>query len=151
MAVVLLLLVGEALVHIAVKKKLRIKQSFKIKSNRWSITVLSIAAMSYSFTFQSINTYAFGTISFLFLWGAFNISRTRYEYLAIEEDGVWDLEIDKKIIDPSTVTTVRFLEAEIAIDTTKYRNDLVIMSNRLKSPKWEELVAHLVEMEKRWK
>jgi hypothetical protein len=51
-----------------------------------------------------------------------------------------------RMIDFSTITAITINDNAIAIDTTKYENDLIIRADVLYSPTWEELVSNIPKL-----
>lgn len=78
------------------------------------------------------------------------MNRERKAYYQVTSDGVWNLHTQEQFIKPDRITGIRISQEEIAIDTTKYINDLQVKSKQLKSPRWEELAQRFMELKEVW-
>ncbi len=132
------------------KRKMRNKSVIKTRSFKWMVfPLLYISA----FSVFDLSHISFGYVVGGFLLTVFIALNTllyRYNYLVISSEGVWDIDSDDKLIDSRQVTQVNINEHEIAIDTTRYKNDLIIKSRNLKHPSWSELIKEFKELRKTW-
>ncbi|MEQ8472169.1 MAG: hypothetical protein RIC35_13340 [Marinoscillum sp.] len=123
---------------------------FKLKSNVWTESVIITAVLLYFFSFEPMNTWNIVGISAIILSGISKCFRGTSAYYRANKEGVWNLHTNQKFIPSENITALRITNDELAIDTIKYKNELLIKSKKLVQPEWEKLTLQFIELEKTW-
>ena len=119
--------------------------TFQLSSNEWLGGLGMTGFIIYYFSDETMNIWNISAIVEVGFFGAFYAVRNRTLTYSIENGGIRNL-FNGKLLDSSTITNIKFNDEQLAIDTTKYQNDLVIKSANLKSPGWKELTYELTEL-----
>ncbi|MBL3656130.1 hypothetical protein [Fulvivirga sediminis] len=115
---------------------------FKIKSNNWMLVVFSVGIYVLPVLYYPIKIWNILFISFMAIFGLLLAWQKKVETYKVEPDGIRNL-YSNKLLSKEVITAIRIESNELAIDTTKYLNDLVIKKKSLISPTWDELIKEL--------
>ena len=115
--------------------------TFKIWSTQWMFGFGFAALLVFSFSDDSMDIWNVFAISETVVYAALYVARNRFTAFQLSNDGILNLN-KGEIIAYSTITAITISDSEIAIDTTRYRNELVIKADVLYSPTWSELVSN---------
>jgi hypothetical protein len=119
--------------------------TFQLSSNEWLGGLGMTGFIIYYFSDEPMNVWNICAIAEAVIFGVFYAVRNRTLTYSIEDIGIRNL-FDGKLLDSSTITNIQFNDEQLAIDTTKYQNDLVIKSSNLRSPNWNELTSELTKL-----
>lgn len=116
--------------------------TFKVWSTKWMIGIALGFLLTYFFVKSQMNYWNYFAIAGVIAFTVIYVMQHRFMTYSIENEGIRNLS-NGELIAFSTITNVVVDKAEIRIDTTRYRNDLVIKADVLHSPTWDELIDHL--------
>jgi len=119
--------------------------TFQLSSNEWLGGLGLTGFIIYYFSDEPMNIWNISAIVEVMVFGAFYAVRNRTLTYSIEDGGIRNL-FNGKFLNSSTITNIRFNDDQLAIDTTKYQNDLVIKSSSLRSPNWNKLTTELTNL-----
>ena len=143
-------LISELIYDRLFKKRITGEHIFILKSNVWIEPLIITTSLIYFFSIQPLNVWTITAMILLAHGGLSRMNRERKAYYQVTSDGVWNLHTQEQFIKPDRITGIRISQEEIAIDTTKYINDLQVKSKQLKSPRWEELAQRFMELKEVW-
>jgi hypothetical protein len=115
--------------------------TFKVWSTQWMFGLGFAALLVFSFSDDSMDIWNVFAISETVVYAALYVARNRFTAFQVENDGILNLN-KGEIIAYSTITAITINDTEIVIDTTRYRNELVIKADVLYSPTWDKLVSN---------
>ncbi len=123
------------------------KTLFRFASYEWLGALGVSGFMLYWFSDEPMNIWnIIAIIEVLILTGIYIIRNWTLNYV-IEEEGIRNLS-DGKLIETNTITRIKINEEQLAIDTTKFQNDLRVKSSNLKTPSWAELTEEFAKLKK---
>lgn len=120
---------------------------FQIWSTEWIYGIGVTFLLIYSFSDDSMSGWNISAIIEVAIFGGLYLLRNRRQVYRVEEAGIRNL-CNQKLLDSSTITGIKFDDKTLVIDTTRYRNELVIKSDVLYSPTWDELTSELSKLNK---
>ena len=120
---------------------------FQIWSTEWIYGTGVTFFLIYSFSDDPMNGWNISAIIEIVIFGALYLLRNRRQVYLIEEAGIRNL-CNHKLLDSSIITGIKFDDKTLVIDTTRYSNDIVIRSDVLYSPTWDELTSELSKLNK---
>lgn len=127
------------------KKRIEDAFTFKIWSTQWMFGVAFAMFLIFSFSDDLMNIWNVVALTETITYGGLYIAINRVTTYQVANDGIRNLN-NGKMIDFSTITEITINDNEIAINTTKYQNDLVIKKDVLHSPTWQELVSNIPKL-----
>ena len=143
-------LISELIYVRAFNKRIAVPNVYVLNSHVWIGSLLSTGCFIYFASLEPHNFWTIAAMILLALGGLSKMNRERKAYYKATEDGVWNLHTQDHFIKPDQITGIRISQEEIAVDTTKYINDLQVKSKQLKSPSWDELTKRFLELKEVW-
>lgn len=122
----------------------------KVKSSVWTENVITTAVVLYFFSDQPMNVWNIIGVSALLLSGISQSIRGTSAYYRANLEGIWNLHTNSKFISAEKITNLKMTGDEISIDTAKHKNEFQVKSKNLRNLKWDDLTAHLTELNKAW-
>jgi hypothetical protein len=109
--------------------------TFKIWSTQWMFGGAFAMFLIFSFSDDLMNMWNVFALSETIAYGGLCVVTNRFTTYQVANDGIRNLN-NGRVIDFSIITAITINDNAIAIDTTKYQNDLVIKADVLYSPTW---------------
>lgn len=129
------------------RKQLNSDNLIILKSNDWLNTLPMIGFMIYWFSDEPMNIWNIAAILGILVYGTFQSIRHFRLIYEVNENGILDYRTNKlKAMDE--IQGVDFNSVKLAVHTSKFRNDLVILSKDVQSPTWEELTEKFSVLKK---
>lgn len=143
------------LIIITVKKTLEVnhlKTIIHASEDRFSLLVSVVLTLVVfgGLILQSVELHLLLSFCIVFTLVVINICLKWNNKVHITNSGLYLLPDLTKVIDPKDVTDIRFEDAKISIDTTKYLNHFWFSKSKLKSPEWNTVKEQLEEIKKIW-
>lgn len=141
------LLALEVVEFIKFRMILNSRSIFQIWSTEWIYGIGVTLFLIYSFSDEPMSDWNISATLEIGIFGVLYLVRNRRQVYRIEEGGIRNL-CNQRLLDSSTITGIKFDDKILVIDTTKYQNDLVIKSDVLYSPTWDELTSEVLKLNK---
>lgn len=123
------------------------KTLFRFANYEWLGALGVSGFILYWFSDEPMNILNIIAITEVFIFTGIYIIRNWTLNYIIEEEGIRNLS-DGKLIELNTITRIKINEEQLAIDTTKFQNDLIVKSSNLKTPSWAELTEEFAKLKR---